>query len=126
LTGQRIVSLGDAEKAAGILLERGVETVILTLGARGALVRSKDRTQHVPAVDAGRVLDTTGAGDAFNGGFAVGISEHQSILDAVRFGCTVAGLSVTRHGTAPSMPTRKEADALFADAFQSAQVRSEG
>jgi ribokinase len=118
LTGQRIVSLQDADKAADALLNRGVGTVILTLGARGALVKSKSELEYVPAVDAGPVLDTTGAGDAFNGGFAVGLSEHCSIVDAVRFGCAVAGISVTRHGTAPSMPTRAEADALLSSARQ--------
>jgi ribokinase len=114
LTGQRIVSIEDAEKAADILLERGVETVILTLGPRGALVKNKYVLQHVPAVDAGPVIDTTGAGDAFNGGFAIALSEGQGIVEAVRFGCAVAGISVTRHGTAPSMPTRVELDALLA------------
>ena len=116
LTGQPIVSLEDAKKAADMLLDRGVGTVILTLGARGALVRSRSQMEHVPAVDAGPVLDTTGAGDAFNGGFAVALSEGRSVVDAVRFGCAVAGISVTRHGTAPSMPTRAEADALFSPA----------
>jgi ribokinase len=115
LTGQRINSINDAEKAADILLGRGVETVILTLGPRGALIKNKDVLQHIPAVEAGPVVDTTGAGDAFNGGFAIALSEGQSIVEAVRFGCAVAGISVTRHGTAPSMPTRTELNALLAE-----------
>jgi ribokinase len=115
LTGQRIVSLEDAEKAIDILLARGVETVILTLGPRGALIKNKHLLEHVPAFEAGTVVDTTGAGDAFNGGFAIALSEGQSIVEAVRFGCSVAGISVTRHGTAPSMPTRAELDALLAE-----------
>ena len=115
LTGQRIVSIEDAERAADILLARGVQTVILTLGPRGALVKNKQLLHHVPAVEAGPVIDTTGAGDAFNGGFAIALSEGQSIVEAARFGCAVAGISVTRHGTAPSMPTRAELDALVAE-----------
>ncbi len=115
LTGQRIVSMEDAEKAVDILLARGVETVILTLGPRGALIKNKLLLEHVPAFEAGPVVDTTGAGDAFNGGFAIALSEGQSIIEAVRFGCSVAGISVTRHGTAPSMPTRAELDAFLAE-----------
>jgi ribokinase len=59
------------------------------------------------------VVETTGAGDAFNGGFAVALAEGKDILAAARFGCAVAGISVTRPGTAPSMPTRPEIDALL-------------
>ncbi len=112
LTGRRIETLQDAEDAADLLLRRGVGTVILTLGARGALIKNHETLQHVAAIDAGRVVDTTGAGDAFNGALAVALSEHQSIVDAVSFGCTVAGISVTRRGTAPSMPTRAEVNAV--------------
>lgn len=114
LTGQKIVTLQDAGNAADILLQRGVGTVVLTLGARGALVKNETLTQHVPAYDAGPVLDTTGAGDAFNAGFAVALSEGRTLVDAVHMGCAVAGLSVTRPGTAPSMPTRTEVEQLFA------------
>jgi ribokinase len=68
---------------------------------------------HVPAVNAGAVVETTGAGDAFNGGFAVGLSEGLDIVEAARFACAAAGISVTRVGTAPSMPRRAEIDALL-------------
>jgi ribokinase len=59
------------------------------------------------------VVETTGAGDAFNGGFAVALARGLSPVDAARFGCCVAGISVTRKGTAPAMPTLTEAEALF-------------
>jgi len=62
------------------------------------------------------VVETTGAGDAFVGGFAAALAKGSDPLDAVRFGCTVAGISVTRTGTAPSMPTLAEVDALMAKA----------
>jgi ribokinase len=68
---------------------------------------------HVPAVNVGAVVETTGAGDAFNGGFAVGLSEGLDIVEAARFACAAAGISVTRVGTAPSMPRRAEIDALL-------------
>ncbi|MFY9747719.1 MAG: ribokinase [Acidobacteriaceae bacterium] len=113
LTGIRVGSLADAERAADALLGRGVGTVVVTLGAQGALVKNAQLREHVAAVDAGPVLETTGAGDAFNGGFAVALAEGRGIVDAVRFGCAVAGISVTRAGTAPSMPRRGEVDRLL-------------
>lgn len=113
LTGIRVVSLEDAERAADALLERGVRNVVVTLGAKGALVKNAATREHVPAFDAGPVVETTGAGDAFCGGFAVARSEGMEIVQAARFGCAVAGISVTRRGTAPSMPYRREVDDLM-------------
>jgi ribokinase len=114
MTGYPVVSLADAEKAADRLLARGVRNVILTRGAQGALVKTLSITEYIAAFDAGPVVDTTGAGDAFNGGFAVALSEGLNVVEATRFGCVVAGLSVTRHGTAPSMPKRAEVEKLMA------------
>jgi len=114
LTGIRVASLADAERAAEALLARGAGTVVVTLGAQGALLKNARLREHVAAVDAGTVLETTGAGDAFNGGFAVALAEGRDMVEAVRFGCVVAGISVTRAGTAPSMPRRHEVDALMA------------
>jgi ribokinase len=113
LTGIHVASLEDAEQAADALLARGVRNAIITLGAQGALVKNATTRQHVPAFNAGAVVETTGAGDAFNGGFAVALAENMDIVQAARFGCAVAGISVTRPGTAPSMPTRKEVDELL-------------
>ena len=113
LTGIHVASLEDAERAADALLARGVRNAIITLGAQGALVKNASVRQHVAAFNAGAVVETTGAGDAFNGGFAVALAENMDIVQAVRFGCAVAGISVTRPGTAPSMPTRKEVDELL-------------
>jgi L-asparaginase II len=104
-----------AEAAAAALLARGVRrAAVVTLGERGALYRDATRSVHVPAVSAGPVVETTGAGDAFNGGFAVALSEGREVIEAVRFGCATAGISVTRAGTAPSMPPRAEIEALLA------------
>ena len=114
LTGLPVTTLPEAEKAADALMARGVGAVIITLGARGALYRDGERSVHVPAISAGPVVETTGAGDAFNGGFAVALSEGRDVVQAVRFGSATAGISVTRAGAAAAMPTRSEIDALLA------------
>ena len=114
LTGLPVTSVAEAERAADALLDRGVGAVVITLGGNGALYRDRTRSVHVPVISAGPVVETTGAGDAFNGGFAVALSEGMDVIDAVRFGCATAGISVTRPGTAPAMPSRAEIDALLA------------
>jgi ribokinase len=114
LTGLPVTNLDEAKAAADRLLELGVKTAIITLGAQGALYHSKTESVLVPVFKAGDVVETTGAGDAFNGGFAAAIAKGMAPLDAVRFGSAVAGISVTRPGTAPSMPKLEEVEALLA------------
>jgi ribokinase len=113
LTGLPVTNLDEARIAADALLAMGVKTAIITLGSQGALYHTKSESVLVPAFKAGPVVETTGAGDAFNGGFATAIAEGMTPLDAVRFGSAVAGISVTRPGTAPSMPDRAEVDRLL-------------
>jgi ribokinase len=113
LTGLPVTNVVEAEAAADALMARGVGAVVITLGGNGALYRDRTRSVHVSVISAGPVAETTGAGDAFNGGFAVALSEGRDVVDAVRFGCATAGISVTRPGTAPSMPARAEIDALL-------------
>lgn len=114
LTGLPVTTVAEAEVAADALLARGVGAAIITLGDKGALYRDRTRSVHVPVISAGAVVETTGAGDAFNGGFAVALAEGRDVVDCVRFGCATAGISVTRAGTAPAMPSRDEIDALLA------------
>ncbi|PBB30952.1 ribokinase [Mesorhizobium sp. M1A.F.Ca.IN.020.06.1.1] len=114
LTGIAVSSVDDARRAADSLLAKGVGAVIVTLGEKGALLHTRERSDHVGAVSAGPVIETTGAGDAFNGGLAAALAKGVEPLEAVRFACTVAGISVTRPGTAPSMPTLQEVEALLA------------
>ena len=109
-------NLDSAEAAATALLTRGVRNVILTLGAQGALIKNHTLTRHIPAVDAGPIVETTGAGDAFNGGLATALAEGMGLIESTRFACAVAGISVPRPGTAPSMPRRPEIDAILAAA----------
>jgi ribokinase len=107
LTGIAVVDMASAERAAAALLAQGVRrAVIITLGAQGALVMGAQGARHIPAMQAGPVVDTTGAGDAFNGGFACALSQGQPLEDALRFATAVAALSVTRQGAAASMPDR--------------------
>jgi ribokinase len=114
LTACTVATREDAAAAAGVLLSRGARNAVITLGAQGAFVRNAGVAQHVAAVDAGPVVETTGAGDAFSGGFAVALAEGLDATAATRFACAVAGISVTRPGTAPAMPRRLEVEALLA------------
>ena len=114
LTGMVVESVEQAERAARLLQARGARNVIVTLGAQGVLVCVEGaEAVLVPAIAAGAVVETTGAGDAFCGGFAAALSEGRSVIEAARFGCATAGISVTRAGTAPSMPRRAEIEALL-------------
>lgn len=114
ITGVHVASVDDAIKAADVLLEIGAGAALITLGENGVLYRDAKRTEHVGIFHAGPVVETTGAGDAFNGGFATALAEGMDPIAAVRFGSATAGISVTRSGTAPSMPSRAEIDALLA------------
>ena len=113
LTGVVVASVEDALVAARALRALGAGAAIVTLGEKGALYHDGTRTVHVPPYKAGPVVETTGAGDAFNGGFAAALSEGMDPVQAVRFGSATAGISVTRAGTAPSMPSRGEIEALL-------------
>jgi ribokinase len=114
LTGLPVTTIAEAEAAARVLRIQGAGAVIVTLGDKGAIYHDAMQTVHVPAMSAGPVFETTGAGDAFNGGFAAALSEGMGPVAAVRFGAATAGISVTRPGTAPSMPTRAEIESLLA------------
>ena len=114
LTGLPVTSLEQARAAGDVFLARGVGCALITLGAQGALLHSADASLLIAPFNAGPVAETTGAGDAFNGGFAAALAEGATALEAARFGAAVAAISVTRRGTAPSMPQRAEVDALLA------------
>ena len=120
ITGIPVASVEDADRAAEAFLADGAGAAIITLGENGAFYKDASDAVHVPAVIAGEVVETTGAGDAFNGGFAAALAEGQAPVDAVRFACTAAGISVTRPGTAPSMPSRREVELLLADGTEGA------
>lgn len=104
---------GDYATAARSLLTREGQTAVVTLGSQGAMWLNESGQGTIPTFKV-NVVDTTGAGDAFNGGFAVALGEGKSLIEAIRFGNATAGLSVTKPGTAPSMPSRAEVEALLA------------
>ncbi len=112
--GDTSIDPQDFDTLADRLLQTGAKNVVLTLGEKGAFIKNGRIREFVPAFSVGRVVETTGAGDAFAGGFAVALAEGKSLVEATRYGCAVAGISVTRPGTAPSMPYRDEVDQLIA------------
>ena len=113
LTGHPVDDQATAEAAAGALRAMGVGTVILTLGELGALLARDGKAEHFPAF-AVTPVDTTAAGDAFLGGFAVALAEGRALADAVRWGNAAGGLATTRLGAQPSLPTRAALEHLLA------------
>ncbi len=113
LTGLPLRSLDDARRAGDWFLAKGAGTALITLGAQGVLLHGRDGSFHVPAFDAGAVVETAGAGDAFVGAFAAALATGLDPLESARFGSAAAGISVTRPGTAPSMPHLDEVRALL-------------
>jgi len=113
LTDRAVRSQADAREAAEALLASGVETVIITLGERGALLAQGRGVTLVPAfsVDA---VDTTAAGDAFVGSFAVALAEGRPLEEAVRWGNAAGALATTKMGAQPSLPTREALERLLA------------
>lgn len=111
LTGMSVATVDEARKAAEFLIEKGVGTVLITLGEAGALFHNREESRLVSAAKVENVLDTTGAGDAFNGCFAAALARGNSPMKAVEFANTGAGISVTRAGTAPSMASLAEINA---------------
>ena len=113
LLGIPVSSVEDARHAARAFRDRGAAAGIVTLGDRGAVLSSVEQEAHLPAFAVSRVLDTTGAGDAFNGALAVALAEGQPLGDAARFASAAAALSVTALGAANSMPRRDQVEALL-------------
>lgn len=112
LLQRRVHELRDdsLEAAASTLLERGCQNVILKLGARGCYVALADGTRKRLPVYPVRAVDTTAAGDAFNGALAVRLLSKRDPLPAIEWASAVAAISVTRHGAQPSMPTAEEVE----------------
>lgn len=117
----RIVA-GELEQAQAIrrMLDAGVETVLVTLGAQGVLWATRETRQLVPAFPV-QAIDTTAAGDAFNGGLAYGLGCGMPMAESIRYASAVAAISVTRMGAQPSLPTGTEVFAFLAGKDQGSQ-----
>lgn len=109
LTGIKVDSAEDAAKAADVLMDRGVETVLLTMGPRGAYIATAQFKELIPGFKV-KAVDATAAGDVFNGALAVAIAGNKPVREAVSFANAAAALSVTKLGAQPSAPTKEEID----------------
>lgn len=107
ITGLSVKSIGEAESAAKQLQQRGAKNVAITLGERGVVLLAGDTLHHIEAT-AIEAVDTTAAGDAFAGAFAVRWAETDDILEAVRFASVAGAIAATRLGAQPSIATRNE------------------
>jgi ribokinase len=115
LTGMQVKNETDAMKAASRILAKGVEVTIITIGAKGALLATKDETKIISAHKV-KAKDTTAAGDVFNGALALAIAENKSLDEAIRFANAAAAVSVTRLGAQPSAPKREEIEDMIVQA----------
>lgn len=109
LTGLKVASEKDVAAAADALMAKGIETVIVTMGPKGAFVATADSKELVSGFSV-KAVDATAAGDVFNGTLAVAIAEGKPLRKAVSFANAAAALSVTKLGAQPSAPTREEID----------------
>lgn len=107
LSGIAVTSVDSARQAAESIHRQGVKNVVVTMGKMGAVILEDGKFHAIPApvVEA---VDTTAAGDAFNGALCVALSERKNLVDAVRFACQAASITVTRMGAQSSMPYRNE------------------
>lgn len=109
LTGIKITDLDSATEAARSIAASGVQHVIITLGSKGALIYSDNQSELIPAFKV-KAIDTTAAGDIFNGALTVAIAEGRNLPDATRFACKASAICVTRVGAQSSAPYRNEVD----------------
>lgn len=117
LAGMPVVdTLDDAREAARRIMKKGAKAVLLTLGSKGSFLYNGETEHHVMPIKV-KAVDTTGAGDAFNGGFACAKSFGLDNLKAMQFATCVAGLEVTKPGTSPAMPLREDVLRAVAENF---------
>lgn len=107
LSGIRVNNVKDAEAAARVIAEKGAKQVVVTMGTLGAVIYQQGEVRVIPAQKV-NALDSTAAGDVFNGALAVALSEGKALADAVAFACAAAAASVTRMGAQSSIPYRNE------------------
>jgi ribokinase len=113
LVGFPVKTHDEATRAADVLLERGVKTVIIKMGAQGVVYATPETSGVVSAFKV-QAIDTVAAGDAFNGGLATALVEGQPLQTAIRWGAATGALSTTKRGAQPSMPSRSEVEVFLA------------
>ncbi len=113
MTGITLIAKADLDKAADMLLDKGMKGVLITLGPKGVYVATREKKEVVPAFKVSPV-DTTAAGDAFNGALAVALAEGRTLFEAARFGNAAAAIATTKLGAQPSLPLRKDIEHLTA------------
>lgn len=109
LTGIRVENDDDAARAARALHDKGIGTVIITLGSRGVWASVNGEGRRVPGFKV-KAIDTIAAGDTFNGALVTALLEGRAMDEAIRFAHAAAAIAVTRKGAQPSVPWRKEID----------------
>ncbi|MGL4987310.1 MAG: ribokinase [Treponemataceae bacterium] len=112
LTKIKVVDKESARKASEVFFKKGVKSVIITLGKKGAYINDGNKEDFIEPIEV-KVVDTTGAGDAFTGGLVTALSEGADIFEAALFATATASLSTTKIGTTPAMPFRNEIDFLL-------------
>ncbi|KJY79535.1 ribokinase [Vibrio nigripulchritudo] len=109
LTGIKVTDQESAQQAANALHQKGIETVLITLGAKGVWLSQNGVGKGISSYRV-EAVDTTAAGDTFNGALVTGLLENKPLESAIQFANAAAALSVTRFGAQTSIPTRKEVD----------------
>ena len=107
ISGMHITDDESAKEAIRYISSKGIKTVIITMGAKGALAYENNKFTHIPAFKV-EAVDTTAAGDIFCGGLCVALSEGKNLKDAIIFASKASSISVTRMGAQVSIPLRKE------------------
>ncbi|WP_340609245.1 ribokinase [Xenorhabdus bharatensis] len=115
LTGIAVTDDSGAEKAAHVLHNKGIDTVIITLGSRGVWLSEQGKQGKVISGFQVKAIDTIAAGDTFNGALVTGLLEGKEILSAIRFAHAAAAIAVTRRGAQPSIPWRNEVDEFLSE-----------
>lgn len=113
LSGIKIKNIEDAKRAAQSIVAKGATNVIITLGAEGSLIFTEDKEFHFIKAHKVKAIDTTAAGDVYNGALCVALSEGKNIVEAVEFATAASAIAVTRMGAQISVPIRSEVDELI-------------
>jgi len=112
ITGMPVTDVESAMAAGRKLVDQGLKAALITMGETGSVLVSKDQEKHFPAPEI-KAVDTTGAGDAFNGGLVYALAAGKSIEDAIDFASKVGAYSVTSIGVVPGLATMKDIEDTF-------------